>query len=729
MDFIYLFRVLSKRKWLILAAGLLAASLAYVLTLNQPKKYRSSAQISTGFTVPDETRPNANYNYLEAESNFNNVIVTFTSPSVISLLSYDLILHDITSAHPFYRRPSAQVQGAILKDMTLEQAQTLFHNKLESMSMLTSYKRDEKKLLELLEAYGYDYKTLTRNLNVYQLNHTDYIQIDYSSSNPDLSAYVVNDIFQQFLQYYGSIRKGRTTESVDTLRSLVEKKKQIADGKYMQLRQMGVSATDEKGNNNVELIMSLEGSITDLENKRTGLIFDLEKVNQRIQNLNPTQATNINDEILTARNAANEANKAYLDNPTDKNLFNKYNQLNKEYLAKLKELSTVEKAESKGETKNDLLTRKNDISLDIQAINQNIRTLQGRVSNLKGTLLNDASKGAAVQSLLKEAELANKEYLDAKQAYNRSSDLNSATLNNFKMVTPGQPAIDPEPSKRAIIIIGAGAAAVITTIIIITLLTYLDSSIKTPIIFSKTVGLKLLSLVNFTDFKNKSLADIIANKEKESDVFEKNRNNVFRESLRKLRYEIETSGKKIFLITSTKKGQGKTTIIQALSYSMSMSKKKILIIDTNFCNNDLTIQLEAQPILEKIIPNKSQNALNLSDQVKGFSKIIGTGSIYAIGSEGGDYTPSEILPRENLLHHLHSLTGEFDYIFLEGPPLNDFSDSKELAQYVDGVIAVFSANHVMKQIDKQSMAFFKELNGKFSGCILNMVDMSNVNSA
>lgn len=81
-----------------------------------------------------------------------------------------------------------------------------------------------------------------------------------------------------------------------------------------------------------------------------------------------------------------------------------------------------------------------------------------------------------------------------------------------------------------------------------------------------------------------------------------------------------------------------------------------------------------------------------------------------------------------MLHHLNTLTAEYDYIFLEGPPLNDFTDSKELAQYVDGVIAVFSASHIIKQIDRQSMAFFNELNGKFVGAVLNMVDLEDVNA-
>jgi Mrp family chromosome partitioning ATPase len=330
------------------------------------------------------------------------------------------------------------------------------------------------------------------------------------------------------------------------------------------------------------------------------------------------------------------------------------------------------------------------------------------------------------KTLLKDAELANKEYLDVRQKYNEATDISTYSVTNFRQVLVGQPAIEPEPSKKLVIVAAGGIAAFMTTMLVVILLTYLDSSIKTPGFFTKMINLKLISMVNFMDLKNKSLVDIIASKDGSQNSMEKTRHNMFRESLRKLRYEIERSGKKIFLFTSTQKGQGKTTLVQALSFSMSLSKKKILIIDTNFCNNDLTVQLHAKPVLEKIDPTHNAGK-SLVDKIKSIANDVGVPGVYVIGSEGGDYTPSEILPRENLLQHLHELTEEFDYIFLEGPPLNDFSDSKELTQYVDGVIGVFSARQVIKQTDKESMKFFRELDGKFYGAVLNMVDLENVN--
>jgi polysaccharide biosynthesis transport protein len=727
MDFVYLFRILMKRKWIIFGSALVAAAVAYILTMNQPKKYRSSAQIATGYTTMDDIKlRNDGPDYIQADTKFNNVIVTFSSPVVISLLSYNLILHDLTDPYPFRKLTNEEKEEAF-KYVSRDSAIKAFKERLLSMKMLSSYNADEKRLLELLWIYGYDYSSITDNLSISRLERTDYLQVDFLSEDPILSAFVVNNVYDEFVRYYGNTRSKRSAESIDTLKSIMEKKKQILDEKNNLLRQAGLVDIELQNTGDLDIISNLEQALTDARSKLTVEQSSLRKVNQRISDLEkrPAENQNSNDELIVLRRAMNEAQANYLrtNDPSD---LRKYNSLKTQYEDKVAASKIVITDKDPISEKNDLLTQKADLQIDIQTSLSNISSIQGRINSLKGSVSSTASKGAAMESLVKEADLANKEYLDAKQRYNTATDIGGASINNFRVIVPGQPAIEPEPSKRALIIALAGIAALLTTIAIIVVLTYLDSSIRTPVIFSKNVNLKLISLVNFMNLKNRSITDVIANKRVVTDDAEYKRNNIFRESLRKLRYEIEISGKKIFLFTSTKKGQGKTTLIQALSYSMSLSKKKVLIIDTNFCNNDLTVQLNADPVLEKIIPYKSDNKA-LIEQVKVFSKDLGLGTIYAIGSEGGDYTPSEILPRENLLQHLQLLVSDFDYIFLEGPPLNDFSDSRELAQYVDGVIAVFSAQDVIKQIDKQSITFFKELNGKFTGSVLNMVDLKNIN--
>jgi polysaccharide biosynthesis transport protein len=733
MDFAYLFRILIKRKWIIIVSTVIAAVAAYVFTLNQPNKYRSTAQVATGYTTYDPVKlVNENVDYWTQETKFNNAIVTFTSPAVINLLSYNLILHDLKQT-PFTQLKEEDKKKAFA-GISKEEAIQAFQTKLDSMKMLSISSEEDRKLLNLLWIYRYDAGSILSNLSVSRFQRTDYLNISYISKDPGLSAFAANTAFEQFTRYYGSNRNKSVAESIDTLKAIMDRKKQILDEKNRILQQAGImtGSTNSQSMNDLSIIPNLEGELTNQRSKLSTLQSDLRKINQRLTALDSKPAdennTAVNDEIIQLRNAMNAAYADYLKS-NDQNDYNKYKALNTRYQQKVIALRSTSTDNSKNpvEEKIDLQSQKTDKEIDIQSTSSFIATLQGKIQSLKASGSSSTSRSAAGESLIKETQLANQEYLDAQQKYNAATDIGGASLNSFRLVVPGQPPLSPEPSRRILLIALAAFAAFFTTIAIIVFLTYLDSSVRTPLIFQKNVNLKLISLVNFMNLKNKNIKDVIANTYVSTDSEEANRNNTFRESLRKLRYEIETSDKKIFLFTSTKKGQGKTTLIQALSYSMSLSKKRVLIIDTNFCNNDLTVQLDAEPILEKIIPHNFDDK-NLVEEIKKRSKDLGLGSIYAIGSAGGDYTPSEILPRENLLHHLKALTSYFDYIFLEGPPLNDFSDSKELAQYVEGVIAVFSAQDVIKQIDRQSISFFKEdLNGKFCGSILNMVDLKNVN--
>jgi len=716
-----------KRKWIIISATLIAAAVAYFLTLNQPNKFRSTAQVATGYTTYDPVRLNENADNFQQETKFNNAIVTFKSPAVVNLLSYHLILHDLKQS-PFIVLNDEEKKNAF-QIITKEEAIKAFQNKLDSMQMLSPSINEDKKLLNLLYIYGYDYGTIRDNLDVSRYQRSDFLNISYVSKDPSLSAFVVNTAYDQFIRYYGTNRGKTISQSVDTLKKIMDKKKQILDEKNRILQQAGLGSSEFSSNSNLSIISNLENQLTAEKSKLATLQSDLRKVNQRLANLNtqPTENNNaINDEIIQLRNARNAAYADYL-RTNDQADYKKYTTLNDKYEQKVLSLRTVkENSNDPIADKVELQAKKTDLEIDIQSSSSFVSSLEGKVNSLKAAVNSSGSNSAAIESLKQDADLASKEYIEAQYKYNTASDLGGLSVVNFRLAVPGQPSLSPEPSKRMLIIGLAAFAALFTTIAIIIFFTYIDSSVRTPLIFSKNVNLRLISLINFMNLRNKTIKDVIANTYTSTDSEDTNRNNTFRESLRKLRYEIEISGKKVFLFTSTKKGQGKTTIIQALAYSMSLSKKRVLIIDTNFCNPDLTVQLDAEPVLEKIIPQNFDDK-NLVEEIKKHSKDLGIGSIYAIGSAGGDYTPSEILPRENLLHHLQTLTSYFDYIFLEGPPLNDFSDSKELVQYVEGVIAIFSAQDVIKQIDRQSITFFKELNGKFSGSILNMVDMKNVN--
>jgi Mrp family chromosome partitioning ATPase len=110
------------------------------------------------------------------------------------------------------------------------------------------------------------------------------------------------------------------------------------------------------------------------------------------------------------------------------------------------------------------------------------------------------------------------------------------------------------------------------------------------------------------------------------------------------------------------------------------------------------------------------------DQIEKLISPTGVDNVDIIGCQGGDYTPSEILPKDHLLNHLNEFLKTYDFILMEGAPLNGFTDTKELSQYAEGIVAIFSAKAEIKSADKESIKYFQTVKDKFLGAVLNKID-------
>jgi Mrp family chromosome partitioning ATPase/capsular polysaccharide biosynthesis protein len=348
----------------------------------------------------------------------------------------------------------------------------------------------------------------------------------------------------------------------------------------------------------------------------------------------------------------------------------------------------------------DMVRQKTNAEAELRAADSRISAIQQALNETSGGLSSIATKSAGMEQFEREIQLATTDYNKAKERLTMALNVRNMGIHSFNQTLIAQPALRPEPTHRGLIIALAGISAFVLSALAVMLLAFLDSSIRTPSQFNKLTNLKLLGVVNNVKLNSGILEGVGA-----YGGDHKLRNDTFRELLRKVRYEIENSGKKIFLFTSTEPRQGKTTLIQALSYSLSLVKKKVLIIDTNFCNNDLTAAISAKPVLEKFHVNGRGFML---EDIRPLITKTSVEGVDVIGCEGGNYTPREILPQNHLLNYLPELTSVYDFIFLEGAPLNDYTDTKELIHYSDGIVAVFSSEASLSAIDKESIRFFKQ---------------------
>jgi len=203
---------------------------------------------------------------------------------------------------------------------------------------------------------------------------------------------------------------------------------------------------------------------------------------------------------------------------------------------------------------------------------------------------------------------------------------------------------------------------------------------------------------------------------------------VFKESLRNIRHTVENSEGRTFLFTSPRAKEGKTFLIVTLTYALSLKNKKILLIDTNFKNNELT-KMSEKTIKDNLLNSQLIGENNLDNQFeyKKMNTIFNLENVDIIGNKGTNHSPSEVFADKDFHNFIEKLSNNYDYIFLESASLNRYSDTKELAEYADKVIAVFSSSSDIKDADKASIEYLQGLGDKFLGAILNKMNDKNIN--
>lgn len=175
------------------------------------------------------------------------------------------------------------------------------------------------------------------------------------------------------------------------------------------------------------------------------------------------------------------------------------------------------------------------------------------------------------------------------------------------------------------------------------------------------------------------------NKKKEKEespkilVIEKKRD-VINEAFRVVRTNIEfilgfDSGHQVVMITSLTPGSGKTFISANLATAFAIRDKKVLLIDLDLRKGSLS----------KYVGSPKKGISNyLSGQVSNYQEFIlpiGKASILPAGSLPPN--PAELLFTPRFKEMMEQLRQDYDYIFLDCPPVEVVADASIISYYAD----------------------------------------------
>ena len=726
MDLLYFLKLLFRKKWIILFFTFLAIAAAFIFLLFKKPLYESKAQYSTGFTVEkvklSEGSPIADL--YAADTKFDNVIETFKSPRVIGMISYKLLLHDLDNPTNSWRHLSEkQIQSKEYKAVNKEEVRQILQDKINKNELLRSGNEKERQIIDFLKLYRYDYYSIMDQLFIVRVNKTDYLDIVYRSENAELSAWLVNAMGVEFINYYKNLSYKRTEENVVSIREMEKQQQRKIDSLSTSLLKEKVSQGTidpiSLSTNAMETVKDLEGKLAEEKSKydlaQNRILFL--KQQQRDLETSGSTSTGSNTEVLRLMDQKHKLEADVASGNSDPDIQRQLTQIRNEINSKSKTGATRVKIADK------IAELQNSIDESTALVNASQTTMSdynAKISYYRGLTNINPGSDVKMDVIKSKLDIEQKQLSNLKDKLNQAEGLSKDDPTvNFTQTLIGQPAVEPEP-KKAIMTMGiSGMSMFFLTAFIFLFLEIFNTSIKTPYGFEKSIKLKLIGVINSVKIKKRSVSDLILNDDKEQAGRPES---LFKNNLRKLRYELSEAESKTFLITSTRKKSGKTTVIEALAASMLLNKKRVLIIDMNMHNNTLTEKYNAKVMVQDI---KDSTDLEILSQNKDIQTVFENLDI--IGCIQGPFTPSESLYKLDIKKMVDHLENLYDFIFIEGPALNNYADSNELVAYVEKVITIFSAEQAASQVDRGSVQFLQSIGKKNMGAVLNMVLPENLN--
>ena len=200
---------------------------------------------------------------------------------------------------------------------------------------------------------------------------------------------------------------------------------------------------------------------------------------------------------------------------------------------------------------------------------------------------------------------------------------------------------------------------------------------------------------------------------KKSDYF-------YEESIKTLRTNIQFSSKqvKVVLLTSCYPNEGKSDIAFSLSLEMGKAGKRVLLVDADIRKSNF---------IKRYSVNQTIHGLSqyLSGQVERQWITYQTNfpNVDMIFAGPLAPNPSELLGDPAFGELLEEKRKEYDYIFIDTPPIGNMIDAAIVAEKSDGAVLVIESEAVSYTVAQKSLDQLERSGCKVLGAVLNKVDM------
>lgn len=714
MDIKSFLKLVRKYLWVVILVPILAVTITYFLVQNLPKQYKSEAQISTGLLDPSKrVISDQTVDFFKISQEFNNIMEKFKMKKVMNLLSYNLILHDLEFPKKSFRKYSEKIDSLSQQDkneVILQIKQKLLNKELLTLED----NKGKYKIFDIIGSMGYGEETLKKTIDITHLDNSDFINIEFVSENPELSAYVVNTLASEFINNYSADVNNNQNVSIILLDSLLKKKEAVMNDKNNALSQFkrtkGVLNLGEQSATVYSQITAYEAQKVEALKQIQSSMGAIATIESKLRGNDPYVAgssVSENTDIVTLKRQLEIANSNWIDGG-----FKSSDQKKVDSLTRLISAKSIKNSDENlldpRTSKQALVQQKLNLEIAMQQAKSSLKSLDTELAVLRGRYSSMVPYDADIQNYEREADLATKDYMAALDRYNNTRTEQKMGLK-LQIEQYGLPGL-PEPSKKVIYLALSGLVSFLLVLGVLAIICLNDKSITNSAQLSAITKSRVLGNLNYLSSSDRNVRGIWNDNDKNNEF------SLYRNMLRSLRFEISNEmikdSSNILGITSLGSKAGKTYIAYNLAYAFAMIGKKVLLIGE-------------EPVTATSDGSKSISTGQNFEAFLVKKEIVTEDLITILNKNATNNSILELQNERSLKVGFDVLKDQFDIIIIDVNSLRDTNIAKEWLSFTEKSIAVFEAGNSLSDQDKENVEYLKS-NPGFMGWVLNKIKLTEV---
>lgn len=325
----------------------------------------------------------------------------------------------------------------------------------------------------------------------------------------------------------------------------------------------------------------------------------------------------------------------------------------------------------------------------IVSLNTQIRSLRRQEEATTNRLASNPNQAKYLLSVERQQKVKEELYLYLLQKREENELSQAFTAYNTRLITAPRGSMFPTAPRKMNILLVAFAVGLLVPAVGIFMKENMNTKVRgrkdlenLSIPFIGEIPQYSGTKKKWWEFKHRKRQDM-----KIIVVNEGNRN-IINEAFRVLRSNMDFMASKdnnqhVFVLTSFNPGSGKSFLAINIAISFAIKKKKILVIDGDLRHRTVSSYVDS--------PNKGLSDY-LNNQIEDWKEIIvsykGYTNLHILPIGTIPPNPTELLEDSKLSMLIEALRPEYDYIFIDCPPVDIVADTQIIEKWADRTIFV-----------------------------------------